>query len=56
MVYFVFGEAARTDAKRQATKDSVTLEDWFYTATRYGTVVLAAAYVMSFGLELSMNG
>jgi len=56
VVYFVFGEAARTEAKRQATKDSATLEDWFYTATRYGTVVLAAAYIMSFGLELSMNG
>jgi NNP family nitrate/nitrite transporter-like MFS transporter len=56
VVYFVFGEAARTEAKRQATKDSATLEDWVYTATRYGTVVLAAAYIMSFGLELSMNG
>jgi NNP family nitrate/nitrite transporter-like MFS transporter len=56
VVYFVFGEAARTEEKRQATKDSATLEDWFYTATRYGTVVLAAAYIMSFGLELSMNG
>jgi NNP family nitrate/nitrite transporter-like MFS transporter len=56
VVYFVFGEAARTEEKRQATKDSATLKDWFYTATRYGTVVLAAAYIMSFGLELSMNG
>jgi NNP family nitrate/nitrite transporter-like MFS transporter len=55
-VYYVFGEAARTDEKREATKENATFKGWFYTATRYGTVVLAAAYIMSFGLELSMNG
>ncbi len=32
------------------------LKQWVHTATRYGTVALALAYVMSFGLELSMNG
>ncbi|MFC6770458.1 MFS transporter [Halorubrum pallidum] len=55
-VYFVFGEAAKSDEKRQATKENATLRGWLHTATRYGTVVLAAAYIMSFGLELSMNG
>ena len=56
VVYFVFGEAAKSDEKREATKENATAKGWFYTATRYGTVVLAAAYIMSFGLELSMNG
>ena len=56
VVYYVFGEAAKSEEKRQATKESATFKGWFYTATRYGTVVLAAAYIMSFGLELSMNG
>ncbi|WP_180843007.1 MFS transporter [Natrinema zhouii] len=56
IVYYTIGEAARSDAKREATKSTANLRDWLYTATRYGTVVLALAYVMSFGLELSMNG
>ena len=56
VVYYVFGEAARTTEKRQATKDSATAKEWFFTATRYGTILLAFAYVMTFGLELSMNG
>ncbi|ERH07197.1 MAG: nitrate/nitrite transporter [Halonotius sp. J07HN4] len=56
VVYYVFGEAAKTEEKRTATKENASLKGWFYTATRYGTVVLAAAYIMSFGLELSMNG
>ncbi|WP_264182577.1 MFS transporter [Natrinema amylolyticum] len=56
IVYYTIGEAAKSDAKRQATKSTANLKDWLYTATRYGTVVLALAYVMSFGLELSMNG
>jgi NNP family nitrate/nitrite transporter-like MFS transporter len=55
-VYYVFGEAARSTAKREATKRRATLREWLFTATRYGTVVLALAYVMTFGLELSMNG
>nr|WP_226011337.1 MFS transporter [Halomicrobium salinisoli] len=56
VVYYALGEAAKSDAKRQATKESASFTGWLYTATRYGTVVLALAYVMSFGLELSMNG
>ncbi len=56
VVYYVFGEAAKSTEKRQATKDSATAKEWLFTATRYGTVVLALAYVMTFGLELSMNG
>ena len=55
-VYYVFGEAAKTDEKRTATKQSASLREWLHTATRYGTVILALAYVMTFGLELSMNG
>ncbi len=55
-VYYVFGEAAKSDEKRTATKQSASLREWLHTATRYGTVVLALAYVMTFGLELSMNG
>ncbi|MGN8216602.1 MFS transporter [Halococcus salifodinae] len=56
VAYYVFGEAAKSEAKRQATEESANFEDWVHTATRYGTVVLALAYIMSFGLELSMNG
>ena len=56
VVYYALGEAAKSDAKREATRDSASFRGWIYTATRYGTVVLAAAYVMTFGLELSMNG
>ena len=56
IAYYTLGEAAKSDEKRQATKDNASLKGWLHTATRYGTVVLAAAYIMSFGLELSMNG
>ena len=56
VVYYTFGEAAKSEAKREATKQNAGFKDWLYTATRYGTVVLALAYVMTFGLELSMNG
>ncbi len=56
VAYYTLGEAAKSEEKRQATKESASFEGWVYTATRYGTVVLALAYVMSFGLELSMNG
>jgi NNP family nitrate/nitrite transporter-like MFS transporter len=55
-VYYELGEAAATEARRRATAESATLEQWVHAATRYGTVVLALAYAMSFGLELSMNG
>jgi NNP family nitrate/nitrite transporter-like MFS transporter len=56
VAYYVLGEAAKSEEKREATKQGAGFRDWFYTATRYGTVVLALAYVMTFGLELSMNG
>ena len=56
VAYYLLGEAAKSDEKRQATADNASFKDWVYTATRYGTVVLALAYVMTFGLELSMNG
>ncbi|KAA9399477.1 MFS transporter [Haloarcula sp. CBA1130] len=56
IAYYTLGEAAKSEAKRQATKENTTFKGWLHTATRYGTVVLAAAYIMSFGLELSMNG
>ena len=56
IAYYLFGEAARSDEKRRATEESASFTDWVHTATRYGTVVLALAYIMSFGLELSMNG
>ncbi|MFC5970846.1 MFS transporter [Halomarina salina] len=56
VAYLLLGEAAKSETKRQATKEKASFDEWFYTATRYGTVVLALAYVMTFGLELSMNG
>jgi NNP family nitrate/nitrite transporter-like MFS transporter len=56
IAYYLLGEAAKSDAKRAATKERASFGDWIYTATRYGTLVLALAYVMTFGLELSMNG
>jgi NNP family nitrate/nitrite transporter-like MFS transporter len=56
VAYYTLGEAAKSEEKRQATKDNASFKDWLHTATRYGTVVLALAYVMTFGLELSMNG
>ncbi len=56
ILYYVFGEAAKSDAKRAATKEDISLRQWFYIASRHGALVLAIAYVMTFGLELSMNG
>jgi NNP family nitrate/nitrite transporter-like MFS transporter len=56
VVYLVFGDAAKSEAKRQATREGVSVTQWFYVATRYGAVVLSVAYVMTFGLELAMNG
>ena len=56
IAYYLLGEAAKSDEKRQATRESASFKGWFFTATRYGTIVLALAYVMTFGLELSMNG
>ena len=56
VAYYTLGEAARSETKRQATKENASFGSWLRAATRYGTVVLAFAYLMSFGLELSMNG
>jgi len=56
VVYYALGEAAKSEEKRRATAEEASFKGWFYTATRYGTIVLALAYVMTFGLELSMNG
>ncbi|WP_058365839.1 MFS transporter [Haloparvum sedimenti] len=56
VVYFLVGEAAKSDAKRRATRESAGVREWLYIATRYGAVALSAAYVMTFGLELAMNG
>lgn len=56
VAYYVLGEAAKDETTREATRQQATFKEWLYTATRYGTVVLALAYVMTFGLELSMNG
>jgi NNP family nitrate/nitrite transporter-like MFS transporter len=56
IAYYLLGEAAKSEEKRAATADNASFRDWLFTATRYGTVVLAFAYVMTFGLELSMNG
>ena len=56
VIYFVFGDAAKSEEKREATKAGVTFKQWFYVATRHGAVVLSAAYIMTFGLEVAMNG
>ena len=56
VAYYLLGEAAKSEEKRAATESNASFGDWLHTATRYGTVVLALAYVMTFGLELSMNG
>ncbi|WP_089879447.1 MFS transporter [Halogeometricum limi] len=56
LAYYTLGEAAKSEEKRRATAENTSFEGWFFTATRYGTIVLALAYVMTFGLELSMNG
>ncbi|SNR32222.1 MFS transporter [Halorubrum vacuolatum] len=54
--YFVFGQPAKSPEKRQATKRNVSVRQWLYVGTRYGAVVLSVAYIMTFGLELAMNG
>ncbi|GAB3041587.1 MFS transporter [Natronobiforma cellulositropha] len=56
ILYLVFGQAAKTEERRLAAKEGVTLEQWLYIATRHAAVVLAAAYIMTFGLEVAMNG
>ncbi|XVH33687.1 MFS transporter (plasmid) [Haloferacaceae archaeon DSL9] len=56
VVYYLTGEPAKSDAKRRATKEGAGLDQFLFIATRYGAVVLSVAYVMTFGLELAMNG
>ncbi len=56
VVYFVFGVDARTEAQRQATRSRATLREWVWVATRYGVIVLTLGYMISFGLEIAMNG
>ncbi|MES3517882.1 MAG: MFS transporter [Natronomonas sp.] len=55
-VYLVVGQAAKNETKRQATKEGVSFRQWLWVSTRYGAVVLSIAYIMTFGLELGMNG
>ncbi len=55
-VYLLVGEPAKSVEKRQATKQGVSFRQWLWVSTRYGAVVLSIAYVMTFGLELGMNG
>ena len=54
--YYVFTEPAKNRAKREATQAGVSFQQWKFIVTRYGAVVLSAAYIMSFGLEVAMNG
>ena len=56
VVYYVFCGAAKSAEKREATRAGVGWRQWRFIATRYGAVVLSVAYVMTFGLELAMNG
>jgi len=56
IVYYIFGDAAKSEAKREATAAGVSWDQWKFIVTRYGAVVLSVAYIMTFGLELAMNG
>ena len=56
IAYYTLGGAAKSVEKREATKAGISWEQWKFIATRYGAVVLAVAYIMTFGLELAMNG
>ena len=56
VAYYVLGEDASSVEKAEATAEQATLKTWVHTATRYGVIALALGYVMSFGLEISMNG
>ncbi|MFD1642449.1 MFS transporter [Halohasta litorea] len=56
IAYYLFTEPAKNRAKREATQAGVSFEQWKFIVTRYGAVVLSVAYIMSFGLELAMNG
>ncbi|WP_254766127.1 MFS transporter [Salinilacihabitans rarus] len=56
VVYYRFGEAAASDAEAAEAAEKATFRGWLHTATRYGVLALSLAYVMSFGLEVAMNG
>ncbi|WP_129112684.1 MFS transporter [Halegenticoccus tardaugens] len=56
IAYRRLGEDAATEARAERASESATFSSWLHTATRYGVVALALGYVMSFGLEISMNG
>lgn len=56
IAYALLSEDAPTKERATQTRESATLRSWIHTATRYGIVVLALAYVASFGIELSLNG
>ena len=56
VMYYLFTEPAKTEAKRKATKEGVSFKQFLFIGSRYGAVVLSVAYIMTFGLELSMNG
>ena len=56
IAYYLLCGAAKSEAKREATKAGVSWDQWKFIATRYGAVVLSVAYIMTFGLELAMNG
>lgn len=56
VIYLLFGEPAATQERVEQTRERATLRLWAHTATRYGVLALALGYVMSFGLEISMNG
>ncbi|MFC7202788.1 MFS transporter [Haloferax namakaokahaiae] len=56
VVYVLIGQDAVTEERAESNRESATLSTWLHTATRYGVVALALGYVMSFGLEISMNG
>ncbi len=56
IAYYLLCDAAKSEAKREATKAGVSWDQWKFIATRYGAVVLSVAYIMTFGLELAMNG
>lgn len=56
VAYVVLADAARSEAKREATRRQAGFDGFLFVATRYGAIVLSLAYVMTFGLELAMNG
>nr|WP_254542862.1 MFS transporter [Halomarina sp. BND7] len=56
VVYVLLGEDAESEARAREASERASLREWLHVATRYGVLGLSLAYVMSFGLEISMNG